>query len=241
MKVIKVPFSCGRGEELAADIIVQKAKEYSCSEEERLPVLITDYAEAEDKIHNKAADVFKENLGAVFLGGGHLITLPIFQAFREVYPGAGIVILDAHIDSQFDEDLLNGLVKIIKGENIILVGCRKYSPRETAFIKEHKIRMFTMKEIASEGCHEVSDSVMSIAKNFSNLYVSIDIDVLDPAFAPGTGCPEPGGLSSRELIYFIQRLKKLRNFTACDITEINPKADNGITSEIGAKLLIELS
>ena len=82
-----------------------------------------------------------------------------------------------------------------------------------------------MKEIAANGVHEVSESIMSVAKNFSDLYVSIDIDVLDPAFAPGTGYMEPGGLSTRDLLFFLQRLKKLHNLRVFDLMEINPSKD----------------
>ena len=97
-----------------------------------------------------------------------------------------------------------------------------------------------MKEITTEGIHEISESVMAAAKDFEALYVSIDIDVLDPAFAPGTGCTEPAGLTSRELIYFVQRLKLLKNLKIVDIVEINPKKDvNNMTSKLGAKIIAE--
>ena len=98
-----------------------------------------------------------------------------------------------------------------------------------------------MKEIMANGIHDVSDSFMSVAKDFSDLYISIDIDVLDPAFAPGTGYIEPGGLSTRELLFFLQRLKRLKNLRAYDLVEINPAKDiNDMTSKVGAKILVEL-
>ncbi len=82
---------------------------------------------------------------------------------------------------------------------------------------------------------------MSVAKSFKDLYVSIDIDVLDPAFAPGTGYMEPGGLSTRELLFFLHRLKKLQNLRAYDLVEINPSKDvNELTSKVGSKILVEL-
>jgi len=92
-----------------------------------------------------------------------------------------------------------------------------------------------------EGIKEVSESVMSVAKNFGSLYISVDIDVLDPGFAPGTGYPEPGGLTTRELLFFLHRLKKLHNLKAMDIVEVNPDKDvNELTSKLGAKLVVEL-
>ena len=82
--------------------------------------------------------------------------------------------------------------------------------------------------------------VMEKARKFENLYISLDIDSVDPAFAPGTGCIEPGGLASRELIYFIQRLKLLKNLRMMDIVEVNPKIDvNNMTSKLAAKVIGE--
>ena len=75
------------------------------------------------------------------------------------------------------------------------------------------------------------------------LYVSVDIDVIDPAFAPSTGYKEPGGLTSRQFIYLIQRINKMRNLRAVDIVEINSEKDkqfNDITVKLGAKILAEL-
>jgi len=82
---------------------------------------------------------------------------------------------------------------------------------------------------------------MERARNSSGFYISIDIDSVDPAFAPGTGYIEPGGLSSRELIYFIKRLSLLNNFRGGDIVEINPDLDNrNMTVKLGAKILSEM-
>ena len=99
-----------------------------------------------------------------------------------------------------------------------------------------------MNEFSIEGIKEISESVMSVVKNFGSLYISIDIDVLDPAFAPGTGYAEPGGLTTRELLLFIHRLKRMHNLKAMDIVEVNPEKDvNDITSKTAAKLVVELT
>jgi arginase family enzyme len=82
---------------------------------------------------------------------------------------------------------------------------------------------------------------MERAKISGGFYVSIDIDSVDPAYAPGTNELEPGGLSSIDLIYFIKRLKLLGNFRGADIVEINPSKDiNGSTVKLGARLLGEM-
>ena len=91
-----------------------------------------------------------------------------------------------------------------------------------------------MQEIAVEGKFEVSESVMANARRFEALYVSIDADVLDPAFV-SVDTPEPGGLSVRELLFFLHRLKRLRNFRGADLSEL--KVDSAL---VGAKIVSEL-
>ena len=99
-----------------------------------------------------------------------------------------------------------------------------------------------MKKISEESLHDITDAIMSAAKNFSHLYISIDIDAVDPAFAPGTGYPEPAGLTSRQLFYMLHRLKNLKNINIIDIVEVNPKKDiNNMTSKLAAKILVELN
>ena len=262
MKIIKIPSSQGGlgkadGSELAPDKVISQTKELFMSEDGVLPVFDIDSVkivdsnieETNNNIYTKALSVLKDNVRPLFLGGDHSITFPLVKAFSSVYSSnPGIVIFDAHPDAENDfvathEDLLCALVNqdVIKKENIILVGVRNWDKKEIDFIKKNNIKYFSMKEIAKEGIHEVSESVMIVAKGFSDFYVSIDIDVLDPAFAPGTGYMEPGGLSTRELLFFLHRLKRLKNLRAFDLVEINPLKDvNDITSKVGAKLLVEL-
>ncbi|MBW2975126.1 arginase family protein [Candidatus Woesearchaeota archaeon] len=263
MKIIKIASSQGglgkaTGSELAPDRVIEKTKELFMSEEGILPVFDVEAAEIIDSnieetnknIYSKALETLRKNTRPLFLGGDHSVTYPIVKAFSEVYPeNPGIIIFDAHPDAENDfmppsqEDLLCALVsqKIIKKENIILIGTRNWDKNEIEFIQKNKIKYFPMKEIISEGIHEISESFMAIAKNFKDLYVSIDIDVLDPAFAPGTGYIEPGGLTTRQLLFFLHRLKKLKNIRAYDIVEVNPAKDvNDMTSKVGAKLMVEL-
>lgn len=256
MKIIKIPL-CGRGSgevnmaELAPDRVIEKTRELFMSEEGILPnfdvdsVNVIDIVEETNKnIYSKALSVLKENVRPLFLGGAHSVTFHILKAFSEVYPeNAGIIIFDAHPDALSPDDLLCALVNqdVVKKENIILVGIRNWDKDEIEFIRKNKIKYFPMKEIIANGVHEVSDSFMSVAKNFSDLYLSIDIDVLDPAFAPGTGHTEPGGLSTRELLFFLHRLKRLQNLRAYDLVEINPSKDvKDMTSKLGAKIVVEL-
>ena len=87
---------------------------------------------------------------------------------------------------------------------------------------------------------DTCDIIMEFSSG-KELYFSLDIDVVDPSFAPATGYAEPGGLTSRQLIYLIQRINKIKNLKAVDIVEINPDKDvNNLTVKLGAKVLGEL-
>lgn len=260
MKLIKIPSSIGgmeksAGSELAPSVVVNEMRELYMSEEGVLPnsdvdevaVIEKNLSGTNAKIFEKALKAFKETDCPIFLGGDHSITLPIIRAFSKEYKNPGMVIFDAHPDSMGDfeshEDLIPGILNknLVKKENIVLVGVRNWHQNEIEFLKKNEIKFFKMDEIVEEGVHETCDAVMSIAKDWNAVYLSIDIDAVDPAFAPGTGYIEPGGLTSRELLYFIHRLKKLNKIKGADLVEINPKKDlNNITSKLGAKILVEL-
>ncbi len=130
--------------------------------------------------------------------------------------------------------------KIVKSENVILIGIRNADVKELEFIKKYKIKIFTSKQLFNN-LENSCDTIMEYAKDFSDLYISIDIDCLDPAFAPGTGYLEPGGLSTRELIYLIQRIKLLKNIRKYDLVEVNPEKDfNLITCKTAARIIKEI-
>jgi agmatinase len=125
-------------------------------------------------------------------------------------------------------------------ENILLVGVRNSYESELVFLREKKIKTISLNSILLN-IEDSCDIIMEFS-NGKELYVSIDIDVIDPVFAPATGYGnEVGGLTSREFIYLIQRINKIKNLRAVDIVEINPKKDkNGRTVRLGAKILSEL-
>ena len=184
------------------------------------------------------------------LGGDHSITYPAFKAFAEKHPGAGLIILDAHPDCEAEteppshEDFVRYLVKqgIVAKDRLILFGLRNMTGNEKQFLDDNKIKYFTMKQINMTGLSDVIDGLTETVRTWPALYLSIDIDVADPACAPGTGYIEPGGLTARQLIYLIQRLKLLKNLKMVDIVEVGPDKDiNDMTSKLAAKLLVELA
>lgn len=261
MKLLKIPAINGLGKtngcEKAPEKVITNLKEFYLNEDGMLPIFDIENVninknnieENNKNIYEKIKKSLQEAEQLLILGGDHSITYACFKAFSENFNNAGIVIFDAHPDCMNNfkppthEDFLRVLVEEnkLKKENIILVGLRNWHKEEYKFLRENKIKFFNMKEIANENIHEISESIMTVAKNFKALYISIDIDVIDPAFAPATGCLEPGGLTSRELLFFLKRLKLLKNLKAIDLVEINPDKDvNDLTIKLGAKILMEM-
>jgi len=261
MKIIKIKSSQGslgknKGCEEAPDKIIEAMHDLYLNEDGMLPQFDVDEAEiikdnieeTFDRITEKAKQSFEEADKVIFLGGDHSISYAAVRGFSKKFENPGIIVFDAHPDAESDfipshEDIIRAMVNenLIKPENIILIGIRNWHSEEMDFLKKNKIKFFNMKEVSREGISDVCDRVMSYAKEFGGLYISVDIDAVDPAFAPATGYIEPGGLTSRELIYFLQRLKLLKNFRGGDIVEINPAKDkDGRTVKLGAKLIVEM-
>lgn len=259
-KILKIPFSAGamgrtNGCENAPEKIVESLKKFYSNEKGRetkydfVDVKI-DKGNIEETNQNMQKAVGETEGNIIALGGDHSITYSLFKAFSKKNPDSGLIIFDAHPDciNNFNppthEDFLKTLVEegIVKPEKIILIGIRNWHSIEHNFLREKKIKYYSMKEIFQTGIHEVMDGIMETARQWNSFYLSIDIDVCDPAFAPGTGISEPGGLSARDLIYSIQRIRLLENLGMIDIVEVNPEKDvNDMTSLLAAKLVKEFS
>jgi len=189
-------------------------------------------------VENITTELRKQNKQMIILGGEHLITLGSFSCFPK---NTGYVVFDAHYDlrDQYADiklshaAYLRRLVEKRGSENIVHVGARAFVKEELAFLTDNKIRTVSDKEIRDgNGAKLLKD----ITSTFDSIYLSIDLDVLDPAFAPGVGNPEAVGISSRELYDLVTVLQN-KKIEAADIVELNPTYDNGATSSISAKMI----
>ncbi|MFH1358753.1 MAG: arginase family protein [archaeon] len=213
---------------------------------EEIHVDLDNQKEAHDLIFENSKEIFEKNSKAFFIGGDHSISYSIVRAFDKINKNSSLVVFEAHADC-LDEGGIhseNWLRRLIEqgflGSKIILIGSRNLSSKELRFLKENKVTLIKM-DLLQEDIQEVCDLVMERVRDSEGFYVSIDLDCVDPGFAPGVTEIEPGGLSSRELIYFIKRLSLLDNFKGGDIVEINPEKDiNDMTIKLGAKLLGEM-
>ena len=183
-------------------------------------------------------ELIQKNKQLAILGGEHLITLGSYMSFPKE---TGYLVFDAHYDLR-DEyaDIklshaayLRRIVEQRGAENIIHVGARAFVKEELAFLTENKIKTISDKDIRDgNGPKLVKDAVST----FDKIYTSFDLDVLDPAFAPGVGNPESAGISSRELFDMIYSLDGTK-VICFDIAELNPTHDNGATASLAAKIM----
>lgn len=205
-------------------------------------------------IYKNAFETFESKEKTIFLGGDHSISYSLGRAFLDYCENSEkepcLIVFDAHPDCMpltrgtegypNHEEWLRGLIeKGFPSKNILLVGVRNSDHQESKFLKEKGIRTIGMNALL-ENLEETCEVIMEFSDR-KELYVSLDIDVVDPVFAMGTGYKEPGGLTSREFIYIIQRLNKIKNLRGVDLVEINPKKDtNNLTLKLGAKILSEI-
>jgi agmatinase len=192
-------------------------------------------------IYRKVLEVARTGAVPIILGGDHSVTWPSASALAEArYPrNIGIVHFDAHADTANDDwGVLAGhgtpmrrLIEsgAVNGRNFVQVGLRGYWPPPDVFawMRGQGMRWHLMREIEERGAEAVIDDAISEALDGPDaIYLSVDIDVLDPGMAPGTGTPEPGGMLTRELLRGIRRIVGQVPLAAMDIVEVAPAYDH---------------
>ena len=189
-------------------------------------------------VEKVTTELRKENKILVTLGGEHLLTLGTYMSFPKE---TGYIVFDAHYDLREEyantklshAAYLRRIVEKRGAENIIHVGARSFVREELEFLTKHKINSISDKEIRLGNAGSLLKDAVS---RFDELYVSIDLDVVDPAFAPGVGNPEAVGITSRELYDMITSLEN-KKIIGTDVVELNPSFDNGSTAALAAKMI----
>ncbi len=179
----------------------------------------------------------------VVVGGDHSITFEVLKAFRA--PGLAVVYFDAHPDFICSEKHYYGSVMCdissLKGVDLsasVMIGVRAPEPEELENLSRSKVRVISPVDILEQGIIGVFQEVQRRIMGHP-VYISVDMDVLDPAFAPGVDVPVPGGLTSNELIYLVTRIAPLGT-VGFDVMEVSPPNDiHDVTSATAAKLIIE--
>lgn len=196
------------------------------------------------------ADFLKsESLGKskkpVLIGGEHTITLGSLPLLGK---STLLIVFDAHTDlrdTYLGEKLSHATVirrisEHIPPDNIIFVGSRAIDAEEMDFIRKHRIRLFTSRYINTYGAGHVISKLKEELETRQQAYLSIDVDVLDPAFAPGVGTPEPLGLDVYTMFNLLRPILEFKGLVGMDVVEANPLVDRSYqTSSIVAKIIFE--
>jgi agmatinase len=207
-------------------------------------------------IYRKVREVAATGAIPIVLGGDHSITWPSATAVADVRrPGSiGIVHFDAHADTAMDDwGVLAGhgtpMRRLIEsgavlGRNFVQVGLRGYWPPVETFewMQEQGMRWHLMREIEERGAEAVIDDAIAEALDGPDaVYISVDIDVIDPGIAPGTGTPEPGGLLPREVLRAVRRIAAAVDIAGMDIVEVSPPYDHAeVTAMAANRIALEL-
>jgi agmatinase len=220
-------------------------------------IIPSDIERSHAAIRAKVAEVAALGAIPVVLGGDHSITLPAATAVADAvgHGKVGIVHFDAHADTAPDNwGVLLGhgtpmrrLIEsgAVPGRNFVQVGLRGYwpPPEVVEWMHGQEMRWHLMSEIEERGFGAVLEqSIAEALDGPEAVYLSVDVDVLDPAYAPGTGTPEPGGLTSRELLKAVREIVGRVRLVGMDVVEVAPAYDGpgAITAEVAHRVVLEM-
>jgi arginase len=198
----------------------------------------TDDTEVRARIEAAMAAVMASERRPIVLGGDHSITYPLMRAVRRRHPRLAILHIDAHSDlyDNFEGDRFSHACPFARimeetlADRLVQVGIRTMNPHQRQQAARFGVEVMTMRDWTDGRALAFTDP----------LYVSIDLDAFDPAFAPGVAHREPGGFSSRQVIDMIQRVRG--TIIGADVVECSPRNDPaGITAWLAAKLVRELA
>lgn len=190
-------------------------------------------------IEKASRQVVEDGKFPIFLGGEHLVTYPLIKPFIEKYPDLRVVHFDAHADLRLDYSgelnshatVMRKIAEMLGPKRVYQFGIRSGIKEEFEFAKEHTHL------VVEEVLEPLKDRIPELRG--VPIYLTLDIDVVDPAFAPGTGTQEAGGCTSREIIKAIHALKEL-NIVGFDLVEVSPVMDTSErTALLAAKIVRE--
>ncbi|HEY5110870.1 MAG TPA: agmatinase [Acidimicrobiales bacterium] len=207
------------------------------------------------RLEDRVTSVAKAGVIPIVLGGDHTIALSdVTGVARHVGWGrVSVIHFDAHADtgdSQMGSLYGHGtpMRRLIesgacRGDRFLQIGLRGYwpEPKTLDWMAEQGMRSFEMSEIVRRGLDEVLDEALALAMvDCDAVFLSVDVDVVDPGSAPGTGTPEPGGLTSRQLLDAVRRIAMSVPVGGVDVVEVSPPYDHAeITAYLGNRVVLE--
>jgi agmatinase len=216
-----------------------------------VPVLPGNSGTTMDSAQKMLDEILTAGAIPVMMGGDHSITIAGVRSFRSRFKRPGLINIDTHLDTapQLGGELISHCCPLSRAvdagfdpKRMVIIGANGWlNPRsELEYAQEKGITIISMDDVERMGAGAAARKAAKIASHDTDgLYLTIDIDALDAAFAPGCGVPTPGGLTSREMIRIVHEVSRF-GLGAVDIVEVSPAWDKeGITSSIACRLILE--
>jgi agmatinase len=191
-----------------------------------------------------AQDLFDDGKIPVFIGGEHTITLGVARSLDK---NVAVVSFDAHLDLRDDylgltvshTTFMRRINEDVKPAKILEIGTRAVCKEELDYAKETGIDYLTSHQIRKDGAKETAETIKEILEGYEKIYVTIDMDVLDPAFVPAVPNPEPEGLDTATLLDLLEAVCD-RRVVGFDVVEVAPHYDQGVTAIQAIKVIFEV-
>ncbi|HYH82598.1 MAG TPA: formimidoylglutamase [Longimicrobium sp.] len=213
-------------------------------------------ADAHARIERAARELFAAGARPVFLGGDHGCTGSVIRGLAAARPGVklGLISIDAHLDVREyadDASLSSGTpfrraleTEVLEGARVAMVGIRRFanSRHYLDWARERGIHLITAEEVAAKGAVNAAKAALYAAtRDADALYLSVDLDAADAAFAPGVSASGIGGLMAREMIELVSTIANHPKLIGADLMELSPPYDHDArTAKLAARLLLEL-
>ena len=193
------------------------------------------------RVHRATSELVRQGKFVVMLGGEHSVTLGTVRAFKEEFPQLSVLQLDAHADlrDEYEDSRYSHacvMRRVVECCPIVQVGVRSFSLEEHLYMEEHKIRTFFAEERPLE--QTSLDGVVAALSD--DVYITIDLDVLDPSIMSAVGTPEPGGMGWHEVLRLLRHVANERRVVGCDLVELCPDAGPSSCAFLAAKLAYKL-
>ena len=208
--------------------------------------ILTDTEKTLERIAVVIKDLFEAGKTPVTIGGEHTITLGIVKGLGDKASKTVIVSFDAHLDLRNEfmglklshTTFMRRINEKLKPDKIIEVGTRAVCKEELDYAKKAGIEFVTAKQIRKEGTQRTAEQLRKKLASYKHVYLSVDMDVLDPAYVPAVQNPEPEGIETHALFDILYGVcdKRVIGF---DVVEIAPNFDQGISAVLAAKLIFE--
>lgn len=204
------------------------------------------FAEAEKLAHNavKAGKFF------TMIGGDHSVTIPVHRGIDSAVDGDfGIIHIDAHFDlcDDMHGDILSHgsterrateLQHVRDSNHLYFIGIRSIESDELEFFNSNQINVVSAADVEHMGVQAAMEKVVAHMRQFDKVYITLDIDCLDPAYAAGTGTPQFGGLTARQLLDILKGLFTNLNIIGMDVVEVAPKLDPSLAALFAARKIV---